>query len=145
MIRCESCSSASLPKVMHPRHNSETIRPVFPKRRYSINVRFPFFFVQTIVPYALSQCDTYEQHDSEAMEGEVRRCAGYVRRVYGLRTSWLSPRVALRLAFPVLLAGRHSCDYDGDGVPVRLSSGRGSHVPSQRDVSSATSVPPTPP
>src|SRR5205823_7438563 len=100
MIRCESCSSASLPKVMHPRHNSETIRPVFPKRRYSINVRFPFFFVQTIVPYALSQCDTYEQHDSEAMEGEVRRCAGYVRRVYGLRTSWLSPRVAQRDTHP---------------------------------------------
>src|SRR5436305_10975961 len=72
MIRCESCSSASLPKVMHPRHNSETMRPVFPKRRYSINVRFPFFFVQTIAPYALSQCYTYEQRDSEAMEGEVR-------------------------------------------------------------------------
>src|SRR5207302_5508594 len=72
MIRCESRSSASLPKVMHPRHNSETMRPVFPKRRYSINVRFPFFFVPTIVPNAPSQYYTYEQRDSEAMEAEVR-------------------------------------------------------------------------
>jgi hypothetical protein len=29
----------------------------------------------------------------------------------------LSP-FALRLGFPALLAGRHSCDYDGDSVPV---------------------------
>ena len=37
---------------------------------------------------------------------------------------------------------RDSCatwaQYYGDSVPVRLSSGRGSHVPSQRDVSNAT-------
>src|SRR5258708_215962 len=30
----------------------------------------------------------------------------------------LSP-FALRLVFPVLLAGRHSCDYYGDSVPMR--------------------------
>src|SRR5947209_20619527 len=42
----------------------------------------------------------------------------------------LSP-LALRLAFPALLAGRHSCDYDGDSVPLRLAPGRGSHVPSR--------------
>src|SRR5579884_1215535 len=84
MIRCESCSSASRPKVMHPRHTSETIRPVFPKRRYSMNPHFPFFFVQTMVlrllfaslqmrnAHTLSQCYTYERRNSEAMEAELR-------------------------------------------------------------------------
>src|SRR5947209_513655 len=42
----------------------------------------------------------------------------------------LSP-LALRLAFPALPAGRHSCDSDGDSVPLRLAPGRGSHVPSR--------------
>jgi len=46
----------------------------------------------------------------------------------------LSGRTALRLAFPVLLAGRDSCDYDGDSVPMRLAPGRGSRVPSREDV-----------
>jgi hypothetical protein len=45
----------------------------------------------------------------------------------------LSP-LALRLAFPVLLAGRYSCDYYGDSVPMRLAPGRGSRVPSREDV-----------
>src|SRR5919202_2809692 len=35
MISLEPSSSSSRPNVMHPRHNSETINPVLPKRLYS--------------------------------------------------------------------------------------------------------------
>jgi hypothetical protein len=52
------------------------------------------------------------------------------------RTAWLLNAdhlcpFALQLAFPVLLAGRHSCDYYGHSVSLEVALRRKSHVPSR--------------